>query len=277
MRRRKSQVRKIFAFVSAAVLALSLAACGTGSSSDPDQPLKVGASPVPHAEILDYIKKNLAPKAGLKLEVVSFNDYVQPNMQLMDGTLDANYFQTRPFLDEFTSSHPDAKFSYVEDVHLEPLGLYSNKVKDAKQLAGGATVALSNDPANLGRGLKLLADNGLITLKGGKTTGITEQDIASNPKNLQFKPLDPAQLPRSLSDVDAAVINGNFAIKAGLSPTKDSLLLEKTAGNPNANGLVVQSENKNDPRVQKLAKLLHDPKVKKFIQDKYDGSVLPTF
>jgi D-methionine transport system substrate-binding protein len=271
-------VRKIIAVVSAAVLALTLAACGGSSgSSDPNAPLKVGASPVPHAEILDYIKKNLAPKAGLKLDVVSFNDYVQPNMQLQDGTLDANYFQTKPFLDDFTKSHPDVKFSWIEDVHLEPLGLYSKKVTDAKALANGATVALSNDPTNLGRGLKLLADNGLITLKSNKTVGITEKDVAANPKNLQFKPLDPAQLPRSLADVDAAVINGNFAIKAGLSPAKDSLLLEKAKNNPNANGLVVQTKDKNDPRVQKLAKLLRDPKVKQFIKQKYDGSVLPSF
>ncbi|GAA4081372.1 D-methionine transport system substrate-binding protein [Nonomuraea soli] len=235
--------------------------------------LKVGASPVPHGEILKFVKDNLAAKAGLNLEIVEFGDYVQPNVQLDEGQLGANYFQHKPYLDDFNSSK-GTKLSFVEPVHLEPLGLYSKKITEAAALAGGATVAVPSDATNLGRALKLLADNGIVKLKDGVGTAATERDITDNPKQLVFKPIEAAQLPRSLEDVDAAVINGNYAIEAGLKPASDALVLEKTEGNPYVNGLVVQAGHEKDANVVKLAELLRSKEVKDFIATKYAGSVI---
>ncbi|GGS49129.1 lipoprotein [Planobispora rosea] len=276
-------MRRFFAIASAATaLALALTACGstesgttTGSATPAaGETFKVGATPVPHAAILKFVKDNLAAKQGLDLEIVEFTDYVQPNVQLNDGQLDANFFQHRPYLDDFNASK-GTKLTYVKDVHLEPLGLYSKKIKAAAELADGATVAVPNDATNLGRALKLLADNGVVTLKEGVGTAATERDVTGNPKNLTFQPLEAAQLPRALEDVDAAVINGNYAIEAGLKPAADALVLEKAEGNPYANGLVVAAGKEQDPRVVKLAELLAGPEVKKFIEDTYSGSVIP--
>ncbi|MEV0994143.1 MetQ/NlpA family ABC transporter substrate-binding protein [Nonomuraea sp. NPDC050202] len=273
---------KIHRLVGAVALALSLAACGTSQSATgtdtaaaqgADAVLKVGASPVPHAEILNFVKDNLAPAAGIKLEVVEFTDYVQPNVQLDEGQLTANFFQHKPYLDDFNATK-GTKLSFATPVHLEPLGLYSKKITDVSALASGATVALPNDATNLGRALKLLADNGLVTLKDGVGTAATERDVTGNPKNLQFKPLEAAQLPRSLEDVDAAVINGNYAIEAGLKPATQALVLEKTEGNPYVNGLVVQAGHEKDANIVTLGKLLQDQKVKDFIKQKYEGSVI---
>ncbi|MFG2074470.1 D-methionine transport system substrate-binding protein [Nonomuraea maritima] len=275
---------KIHRIVGAVALALSLAACGTsqsatttaagGASEGADSVLRVGASPVPHAEILQFVKDNLAPAAGLKLEIVEFTDYVQPNVQLDEGQLDANFFQHKPYLDDFNATK-GTKLSFVAPVHLEPLGLYSRKITDVAALPDGATVALPNDATNLGRALKLLADHGIVTLKSGAGTAATERDVTANPKHLQFKPLEAAQLPRSLEDVDAAVINGNYALEAGLKPASQALLLEKTEGNPYVNGLVVKAGHEHDPNIVTLGKLLQDPKVKDFIKQKYEGSVIP--
>ncbi|QYC41128.1 Membrane lipoprotein TpN32 precursor [Nonomuraea coxensis DSM 45129] len=271
----------------AVALSLSLAACGTSQSATDAAPeaggktaesadtvLKVGASPVPHAEILTFVKDNLAPAAGLKLEIVEFTDYVQPNVQLDEGQLTANFFQHKPYLDDFNASK-GTKLAFAAPVHLEPLGLYSKKVTELSALPSGATVALPNDATNLGRALKLLADNGVVTLKEGAGTAATERDVAANPKNLTFKALEAAQLPRSLDDVDAAVINGNYALEAGLKPASQALALEKTEGNPYVNGLVVQAGHEKDAGIVTLGKLLQDPKTKEFIQQKYEGSVIP--
>ncbi|MGV9375452.1 MetQ/NlpA family ABC transporter substrate-binding protein [Nonomuraea sp. NPDC003707] len=273
-----------FRYIAGAVaLALSLAACGTSQSAttatgsaaeSADTVLKVGASPVPHAEILNFVKQNLAPAAGLKLEVVEFTDYVQPNVQLDEGQLSANFFQHKPYLDDFNASK-GTKLTFVTPVHLEPLGLYSKKITSVSALAAGATVAVPNDATNLGRALKLLADNGLVKLKDGVGTAATERDVVDNPKKLQFKPLEAAQLPRSLEDVDAAVINGNYAIEAGLKPASQALVLEKTEGNPYVNGLVVKAGHEKDANIVTLGKLLQDQKVKDFIKQKYEGSVIP--
>ncbi|TXK41673.1 MetQ/NlpA family ABC transporter substrate-binding protein [Nonomuraea sp. C10] len=260
--------------VGAAALALSLAACGASQSatSEPDGALKVGASPVPHGEILAYIDENLAEAAGLDLEIVEFTDYVQPNVQLSEGKLDANFFQHKPYLDDFNASK-GTDLAFVTPVHLEPLGLYSKKVTELGGLADGATVAVPNDATNLGRALKLLADNGVVTLKEGAGTAATERDVTGNPKNLKFEPLEAAQLPRSLDDVDAAVINGNYAMEAGLKPASDALTLEKGEDNPYVNGLVVAAGQEQDPDIVTLGKLLQDQKVKDFIAQKYAGSV----
>ncbi|MQY08300.1 MetQ/NlpA family ABC transporter substrate-binding protein [Actinomadura macrotermitis] len=269
-------LRKITIALASVGLLAGLTACGSSDASDKsDGPLKVAVNPVPHGEILKYVKDNLAAKAGLKLEIVEFDDYVQPNTALVENQVQANYFQHVPFMQEFEKAK-GKKLTFVAPVHLEPLGVYSKKLKDLKAVPQGATVAISNDPANQGRGLKLLADNGLITLKPGAPTSATEKDIAANPKGLKFKALKPAQLPRSLDEVDLSVINGNYALKTGLTPAKDALALEKAEGNPYANGLVTLPGKKDDPRVQKLVKLLQGPEVKKFIQDKYQGSVLPS-
>ncbi|MGD1225499.1 MULTISPECIES: MetQ/NlpA family ABC transporter substrate-binding protein [Streptomyces] len=270
--------------ITAAVLAtgaltLGLTACGSDKAdtkAKASDPLVVAATPVPHAEILEYVKDHLAKKAGLKLEVKEFTDYVTPNTATEDGSVDANYFQTQPYLEDFNKKN-GTHLASVATVHLEPLGLYSEKVKKAGDLKKGGTVALPNDADNEARALRFLAASGLITLKSGSEGTATPQDIAKNPKDLQFKEIEAAQTPRSLKDVDAAVINGNYAIGAGLSPAKDALALESTKDNAYNNVLAVKQGNEKDPRVEKLAKLLTSPEVKKFIEDKYAGSVLPSF
>jgi D-methionine transport system substrate-binding protein len=276
-------VRNILKFTSVlatAGLALSVAACSSSGSAapaagtDPGKPLVVVASPTPHAQILDYVAKNLAGKAGLKLDVKVVTDYVTPNTAVQDGSADANYFQHVPYLDDFNKKQGTDIVS-AGAVHLEPLGLYSKKVKAVTELKDGAQVGVPNDATNEGRALKLLADNGVITLKSGAGTTATVQDVAGNPKNLKFKELEAAQLPRSLGDLDAAVINGNYALDGGLKPARDAILLEKAAGNPYANILAVKKGHENDPRVQKLAKLLASPEVKKYIEDTFGGSVIP--
>ncbi|GAA4793712.1 MetQ/NlpA family ABC transporter substrate-binding protein [Streptomyces ziwulingensis] len=266
------------AVLAAGALTLGLSACGSDkdSASDTSGPLVVAAPPVPHAEILNYIKDNLAKKADLDLEVKEFTDYVTPNTATEDGSVGANYFQTQPYLDDFNKKNGTHIVSVV-DVHLEPLGLYSNKVKTADDLKSGATIAVPNDTVNEGRALRLLAAHDIITLKDGVDTAATPSDITENPKKLKFKELEAAQTPRSLDDVDAAVINGNYAIEADLKPADDALVLESAKNNPNSNLLAVKEGNEDDPRVKKLAELLNSPEVKKFIEDKYAGSVIPTF
>ncbi len=272
-------VLKSTAVLATTGLALSLAACSSsssGSSSSADKPLVVIASPTPHAQILNYIKDNLAAKAGLKLTVKEVSDYTLQNPAVQDGSADANYFQHQPYLTDFNKAH-GTDIVAVENVHLEPLGVYSKKVKKVTDLAQGASVAVPNDATNEGRALKLLADNQVITLKDGVGTGATIHDVTGNPKNLKFKELDAALLPRALDDVDAAVINGNNALGANLKPATDAILLEKAAGNPYANVLAVKKGHESDPRVVKLAQLLHSDEVKKYIDTTFQGSVIPAF
>ncbi|MEU1666098.1 MetQ/NlpA family ABC transporter substrate-binding protein [Streptomyces sparsogenes] len=268
-------MRKIAVPLAAAALALGLTACGAGSGGgSDDDTLVVGATAVPAGEVLDYIKKHLADKEGLKLEVKEFTDYVLPNTALQEGSLDANLYQNAPFLDNFNKTKGTDLVS-VTDAYLPPMGAYSKRVKDPSDIKSGATVAVPNESTNEGRALKLLAAKGLIELK--KDAGVTANpaDITANPKKLTFKELEPAQLPRSLDDVDLAVINSNYALDAGLDPAKDAVLLESVKGNEYANVLAVKKGNEDDPRVKKLAKLLTSPEVRKFIQEKYKGSVLP--
>ncbi|MGW0913562.1 MetQ/NlpA family ABC transporter substrate-binding protein [Streptomyces sp. NPDC002784] len=267
------------AALAAGALTFGLTACGSSdsdSSSGTSGPLVVAASPVPHAEILTYVKDSLAKDAGLDLEVREFTDYVTPNTATEDGSVDANYFQNQPYLDDFNKKN-GTHIVPVVTVHLEPLGLYSSKVKSADDLKSGATVAVPNDSVNEARALKLLDANGIITLKDGVGNEATPADIAKNPKNLKFKELEAAQTPRSLNDVDAAVINGNYAIEADLKPAEDALVLESADDNPYGNFLAVKEGGEDDPRVKKLAKLLTSPEVKKFIEDKYAGSVIASF
>jgi D-methionine transport system substrate-binding protein len=277
----RNTVKLTTAVLAAGALTFGLTACGSedsssAASSDSSGPLVVAASPVPHAEILNYVKDNLAKKAGLDLEVKEFTDYVTPNTATEDGSVGANYFQNQPYLDDFNKKN-GTHIVPVVTVHLEPLGLYSNKVKSADALKSGATIAVPNDSVNEARALKLLDANGIITLKDGVGNDATPADIAKNPKNLEFKELEAAQTPRSLDDVDAAVVNGNYAIEADLSPAKDALVLESAKDNPYGNFLAVKEGDEDDPRVKKLAELLTSAEVKKFIEDKYEGSVIASF
>lgn len=269
------------AALAAGALTLGLSACGSDKGSaagDKDGPLIVAATPTPQGEILDYVKENLAKKAGLDLDVREFTDYVTPNTAVEQGEVFANYFQHKPYLDDFNKKNgTDIVPVPGATVHLEPLGVYSKSVKKLDDLKKGATVALPNDTTNEARALKLLADNGLIELKKGVGYEATPKDVSKNPKNLKFKEIEAAQVPRSLGDVDAAVINGNYALEAKLSPAKDALVAEPAKGNPYGNFLAVKKGDENDPRVKKLAGLLTSPEVKKFIDDKYDGAVVAAF
>ncbi|AXK32337.1 ABC transporter substrate-binding protein [Streptomyces armeniacus] len=265
----------------AATLALGLSACGTASDpdtsgdspTDQDKPLVVAASPTPHGEILEYVSKELAPGEGLKLEVREFTDYVLPNTATESGEVDANFFQHKPYLDDFNEKQ-GTHLVPVAGVHLEPLGLYAKGAKKAADVRSGQTVALPNDTTNEGRALQLLADNGLIELKAGAGQDATLADIKDR-KGLKFKELEAASVPRALGDVDAAVINGNYALEADLKPAEDSLALEEPEGNPYANLLAVKKGDEDDPRVAKLARLLHSDKVKKYIEDTYEGAIVP--
>jgi D-methionine transport system substrate-binding protein len=238
--------------------------------------LKVGVSPVPHGDILRFVQENLAAKAGLNLDIVEFSDYVQPNTAVAEGELDANFFQHVPYLNDFNKEH-STNLVPVVAVHIEPLGIYSKKIKALADLPDKAQIAIPNDATNGGRALNLLQANGLITLKEGAGTSATVKDITANPKNLKITELEAAQLVRSLDDVTAAVINGNYALEGNLIPSKDALALENGKDNPYANVLVVNSGHENVKGIQILAKLLTSPEVKKFIEDKYQGSVIPAF
>ncbi|WP_066957008.1 MetQ/NlpA family ABC transporter substrate-binding protein, partial [Streptomyces lushanensis] len=213
--------------------------------------------------------------AGLKLEVKEFTDYVLPNTATQSGEVDANFFQHKPYLDDFNKKN-GTDIVPVVNVHLEPLGLYSKKIDDLKGIKSGQSIAIPNDTTNEGRALKLLADNGVITLKDRAGIDANLSDI-KDAKGIEFKELEAATLPRALNDVDAAIINGNYALEAGLKPAQDSLALEKSEDNPYANFLAVKRGNEKDARVEKLATLLNSPEVKKFIEDTYDGSVVPVF
>nr|WP_246470387.1 MetQ/NlpA family ABC transporter substrate-binding protein [Streptomyces olivoverticillatus] len=246
-----------------------------GKDADPSAELVVAASPTPHGDILNFVRDNLAAKAGLKLKVRDFNDYVLPNTATQNGEVDANFFQHKPYLDDFNKKNK-TDIVPVVNVEIEPLGLYSKKDKKVSDLGSGSTIAVPNDATNEGRALKLLADNGVIKLKDGVGAEAKLSDVEDK-KGVKFTELEAAQIPSRLADVDAAVINGNFAIGAKLNPAKDSLVLEKAEGNPYANFLAVKKGNESDPRIQKLAKLLNSDEVKKFIQQKFSGAVIPAF
>ncbi|MFR9730042.1 MetQ/NlpA family ABC transporter substrate-binding protein [Saccharopolyspora sp. MS10] len=254
---------------------LALAGCGgtgTEAAQDPNAPLAIGVSPQPHGEILKFVDEELAPKAGIDLEIQEFDDYNRPNEAVANGELDANYYQHVPFLEEYRAQR-GGEFEWVQAVHLEPLSIYSKEVRSLRELPSGARIALPNDPANLTRSLKLLQDNGLLTLKPGSEQGAGVRDVVRNPKDLRFQELSSDQLPRAVDDADAAIVNGNYALKAGL---RDPLVVESAENNPYANGLVASPAMAKDPRVQKLAELLRSPEVKDFIQRTYGGvAVVP--
>ncbi|WP_330646985.1 MetQ/NlpA family ABC transporter substrate-binding protein (plasmid) [Thioclava litoralis] len=246
------------------VLALSAAAAMA-------EEIKVGVSPGEHAEIMEEVKK-VAEPLGLDIDIVEFSDYVVPNQALADGDIQANSFQHKPYLD---NQIKDRGFDLVPvaDTITTPMGIYSDKIKDMKDLADGAKVAIPNDPTNGGRALLLLQDLGLIKLADGTGLVPSTLDVVENPKKLSFLELDAAQLPRSLADTDIAIINTNYAIASGLNPKTDSIAMEK-ADSPYVNIIVVRKGDEDQPWVKTLVEAYHSDEVKKFIQDSYHGTVL---
>jgi D-methionine transport system substrate-binding protein len=247
---------------------------GCSAPKEDGQTLRVAATAIPHAEILKQAKPLLA-KEGVDLQIKVFADYVQPNTQVAEKAIDLNYFQTKPYLDAFNRER-GTHLIVITGVHIEPFGAYSHKYKSIDRLPDGASVTLPNDPSNNSRALLLLAKHGLITLKDPTNQMATLKDVTANPKQLKFRELEAAMLPRTLDEVDLALINTNYALAAGLSPTKDALLIEGK-DSPYVNYLVGRPDNQNDPRVQKLAKVLNSPEIKAFIEQKYHGAVLPAF
>ncbi|WP_337422544.1 MetQ/NlpA family ABC transporter substrate-binding protein [Gemmiger formicilis] len=296
-------MKKLISATLAASLALSLAACGSSASTDSvaassestatssaaaestaetgelaGTTLKVAASPTPHAEILNAAKDILAEQ-GIDLEVIEFTEYVQPNLVTESGEVDANYFQHKPYLDGFNVKQGTHLVS-VGPVHYEPLGIYPGKSDDLANIADGATIAVPNDTTNEARALQLLATQGLITVRDDAGLTATINDITENPHNIKFEEIEAAQLPRTVQDVDFAVINGNYAMEAGFSVGKDALATEDAsseAAQTYANVLVVKEGRENDPAIQALYAALTSDKVKDYINSTYDGAVVPIF
>ena len=301
-------MKKLISATLAASLALSLAACGSSASTDSvaasseaastestaasseaaestaetselaGTTLKVAASPTPHAEILNAAKDILAEQ-GIDLEVIEFDEYVQPNLVTESGEVDANYFQHKPYLDGFNVKQGTHLVS-VGPVHYEPLGIYPGKSDDLANIADGATISIPNDTTNEARALQLLATQGLITVRDDAGLTATINDITENPHNIKFEEIEAAQLPRTVQDVDFAVINGNYALAAGFSVGKDALATEDAsseAAQTYANVLVVKEGRENDPAIQALYAALTSDKVKDYINSTYDGAVVPIF
>lgn len=283
---RKGKLKKALALaLTGAVIIGAFAGCGAKKDSSSDTTKKeetkkivIGASPSPHADILKVAKKQLK-KEGYELEIKEYSDYVQPNTALESGDLDANYFQHKPYLDEFNKEKKTHLVS-AGMIHYEPFGIFPGKTKSLKDLKNGATVAVPNDTTNEARALLLLQDQGLIKLKDGAGLTATKKDIVENKKDLAIKELEAAQIPRSLKDVDIAVVNGNYALEAGLKVNKDALATEdsnsvgaKTYGNV----VAVKKGNEKTAATKALIKAIKSAEVKKYINEKYDGAVVPLF
>ncbi|ETI89204.1 MAG: D-methionine transport system substrate-binding protein [Clostridium butyricum] len=274
--------KSILSVVLAGVLAIGLIGCGgtgsngSGADSKDDKVIKIGVTPKPHKEIVDAAVP-LLEKEGYKVEITEFNDYVQPNTAVEEGSLDVNFFQHTPYLNEQVQSR-GLHLKSVAAIHLEPMGLYSKKITSLGELKDGSTIAVPNDPSNEARALKLLAANGLIKIKDGEL--VTPADITENPKNLKFNELEAAAIPRAIDDVDAAIINGNYAIEAGFDVLKDGIIKEdkdSEAAKPYANIVVVKEGNENLEKIQALVKALTSDEVRDFINKEYNGAVIPVF
>lgn len=292
--------KKLLALALAAALCLSLAACGgsasssgssagsssgsdassTSGSEDASTPatetvtLSVAATPVPHAEILEQCVPILAEQ-GIDLQIHEYNDYVIPNTAVEDGEEDANFFQHVPYLDDFNAERGTHLVS-VAGVHVEPMGIYSDTLTSLDELADGASVAVPNDATNEGRALLLLQTLGLITLSEDAGLDATPNDIVDNPKNLTFTELEAQMLPKTVSEVDIAIINSNYAIDAGFNPVEDSLAIEDSES-VYVNVLVVKEGNENDPAILALIDALHSDAIRDFINENYGGAVVPAF
>lgn len=285
-------MKKIFTLLLALTLLTSLVACNnstgntnndkaeTGSETktetqtDDDNKIIIGVSPVPHAEITEALKDEFA-KEGLDVEVKVFDDYVQPNLALDQGDIDANYFQHIPYLENF-SKERGLNLVSLGSVHIEPMGLYSDKIKSLDELKDGDEVLIPSDPSNGRRALLLLEKNGLITLKDDTREDITEKDIDQNTKNLKFTPVEAANIPNVYKDAALAAINTNFALGAGLNPSKDAIVLEDK-DSPYANIIAVRKGDETKDKFQKLIKVFQSDACKKFIEDTYKGEIYPAF
>lgn len=291
-------MKKLLALTLALVLCLGLAACGGSStstdtnadtSSDADTAgdaattgetvtLTVGATPNPHAEILAQVKDDLAAE-GIDLVVKEYSDYIVPNTAVEEGDLDANYFQHTPYMDQFNTENGTHLVS-VAKIHYEPMGIYPGTAKTLDELKDGDTIAVPNDVTNEARALQLLAAQGIIELKDDAGLNATTNDITSNPKNIQFKELEAAMLPQTVSEVALSVINSNFALEGGLNPATDALASEDAdseAAQTYANIVAVKEGHENDPAIQALVKALQSDKVKEYIEKTYSGAVVAVF
>lgn len=280
-----NNTKKIIALAAAAALTLSLAACsGNNSSSTADNSssdasstvIRVGASPSPHAEILEFAKDQLAAK-GYELEIVEFTDYVMPNVALYEGDLDANFFQHTPYLDNYNEQNGTDLVSACK-VHFEPMGLYSETLTSVSDVAEGSKVGVPNDPTNEARALNLLEAQGLIKLREGAGLNATPLDIEENPLNLEFVELEAAQLPRNLSEFVIAAINGNYAIEAGIL---DKVIVNEAADSESAqeyaNILAVQSGELETDKTKALVEALTSDETREFINTQYEDQFIPVF
>lgn len=274
--------KKLF-LLGSVVLSLALTGCGGAKKEDSkaeapadgDNKIVIGVSPTPHGEIIEGLKPEFE-KEGLDVEVVNFDDYIQPNLQLEAGDLDANYFQHKPYLDSFTEERNIDDLDVLGYVHIEPMAIYSEKYKSVDEIEDGAEIIIPNDPSNGARALILLEDAGLIKLKDKTNLNSTEKDIAENPKNLKFTAMDAPSIAQVYKDAGAAVINSNFAIGQGLDPTKDSIFLEPT-DSPYANLVAIRKEDADKEKFKKFLKVLNSEEAKKFIEEKFKGAVIPAF
>ncbi len=274
----KKSVKKLLGLTLTLALGATLVGCGSkdnknSDSNSKEKTIAIGVSPDPHKAIVENAIKPLLEAEGYKVDMIEFADYVLPNTALAEGEIDANYFQHVPFL-EATVKEKSYDLSFTAKVHIEPMGLYSEKIDDISAIKAGAEIAIPNDPSNGARALKLLAKNGIIEITDGDL--ITAKDITSNPKNIKVTELDPEQLPRVLKDVDAAVINTNYALEGGLNPLRDALVIEG-GDSPYANIIAVRAEDKEKEKIKALTKAATSGEVKKYIEDNYKGAIVPAF
>lgn len=270
------QRRSFWRVLSGGVAAVALSLTAFAAQAQTTTTLKVGATAVPHAELLEFVKPTLKAQ-GIDLQIMEFSDYVLPNRALADKQLDANFFQHKPYLDTFNNEHRTTLVVVPNgNVHIEPFGAYSRKITRIEDLKDGATVALPNDPSNGARALLLLHAAKIIQLKDPTNLLATSKDVIDNPKNLRFVELDAAQLPRVLPEMDLALINTNYALQAGLNPSKDALLIE-SQDSPYVNVVVSRSDNANAPAIAKLMEALHSEQTKQYILEHYKGAIIPAF
>ena len=270
-------MKKLFTLLLALTLLTSLVACNKttdNTKTDGDNKIIIGVSPVPHAEITEALKDEFA-KEGLDVEVKVFDDYVQPNLALDQGDIDANFFQHIPYLENF-SKERGLNLENLGSVHIEPMGLYSDKIKSLDELKEGDEVLIPSDPSNGRRALLLLEKNCLITLKDDTKEDLTEKDIDQNVKNLKFTPVEAANIPNVYKDAALAAINTNFALGAGLNPSKDAIALEDK-DSPYANIIAVRKGDETKDKFKKLIKVFQSDACKKFIEEKYNGEIYPAF
>lgn len=270
--------KSILSLVLTGALAVSLIGCGgnNSSSSSDDKTIKIGVSPVPHKEIVEQAREELEGK-GYTVEIIEFDDYVLPNTSLEEGELDANYFQHIAYLNTF-NEEKGTNLTYTAEIHLEPMGVFSNKYKSVDDVEEGATIAIPDDSTNETRALKVLEEAGFIELADGDLLKVT--DITSNPKNLKFSEITAASLPRVLEEVDIAVINGNYALEAGLDVNENAFFTEDKeveALKERRNVLAVKKGTEDSQKIKDLTEALTSEKVRDFINEKYKGAVVPVF